>query len=107
MATDKILPDVILFNFPLFVDFMFISKVFKLQFPLCLGRLSPTRKKFNWKDSAPGKMVPLHKLKCRLLIGQKSNKKTNTEEINLFRFPSSHAMNHAFGFEYTSVLDSR
>ena len=30
----KILPDVILFNFLLFVHFMFISKVFKLQFRL-------------------------------------------------------------------------
>ena len=28
------MPDVILFNFPLFVHFMFISKVFKLQFRL-------------------------------------------------------------------------
>ena len=52
----KILPDVILFNFPLFVHFMFISKVFKLQFrlqsplPSEAGTLSSTEKKSNWEE---------------------------------------------------------
>lgn len=49
LSTDKILPDVILFNFPLFVHFMFISKVFKLQFRLqsslpCAARYRQQRK---------------------------------------------------------------
>ena len=53
----KILPDVILFNFLLFVHFMFISKVFKLQFRLQSSLPSEARHR-QLRKSLIGKTQP-------------------------------------------------
>ena len=69
----KAIPDVILFNFLLFIYFMFISKVFKLQFPecccVCWGCLMLQYKKFNWEDTtARGNIISSSQVFISVLI---------------------------------------
>ena len=70
----KAIPDVILFNFLLFIYFMFISKVFKLQFPECIELVAGCclmlqYKKFNWEDTtASGDIISSSQVFISVLI---------------------------------------